>query len=44
MILATLLGIAVQTWADQPDAGLLGFLVGMVVAMFVPTKNSCSIR
>ena len=45
VVLATSVGIAAELWADQHEAGLIGFVVGVVLALFVPTKNArCSIR
>jgi hypothetical protein len=39
------MGFALQTWAHLPDATVLGLLLGMVAAMFVPTGDrGCRIR
>lgn len=45
VVLATLSGAALQAWADVPEAGSLGLLVGVLVAAFVPNRKSgCRIR
>ncbi len=44
MVLATLGGYALQSWAGLHDAGEFGFLAGLVGALLVPTgKRSCPI-
>lgn len=44
MILATLIGIVLQTWAGVAEAGTFGFLLGIVVALFIPTgKGGCAV-
>ncbi len=38
MILATAIGWSLQTYADMPRAALFGFVIGLVVARFVPKR------
>jgi hypothetical protein len=45
VILATLIGFALQTWAHVADAAVLGLAFGMLASLFVPTgRRSCPIR
>lgn len=45
MILAALIGLALERWGSVPDAAIHGVLIGMLVALFVPPGNrSCRIR
>jgi hypothetical protein len=44
VVLAFVLGLAIQTWMSVPGAAVDGLLIGMLVALLVPTgKDSCPI-
>ncbi len=45
VVLATLIGLALQTWARWPDAAINGALIGMLASLLVPSgSRSCSLR
>jgi len=45
VVLAGLIGFALQTWASVDDAVTHGILIGMLVSLFVPAGTKvCSIK
>ncbi len=42
MILAAVLGFAVQSWTHWKEAGWIGLLIGFLVAPLIPAKTACS--
>lgn len=41
MVLLTLIGWALQTFAEVPNALVFGLLLGFVAANFVPARGAC---